>query len=134
MPDVLLIDSDILIDFGNGNEIAAEYLNKHQGNFIFGISVITQMELLVGVRNKADLRAWEKLILNFDVFDLNPSICTRAVQLIRSYRLSHGLMIPDAFIAATAIEHGFPLVSKNQRDFHYITRLEFLPLCVACDI
>ncbi|HWQ14991.1 MAG TPA: PIN domain-containing protein [Roseiflexaceae bacterium] len=50
-----------------------------------------------------------------------------ATNLIRQYRLSHGLLIADAFIAATAITLGVPLVSKNQRDFRFISQLTLLP-------
>jgi tRNA(fMet)-specific endonuclease VapC len=40
-----------------------------------------------------------------------------------SFFLSHGLLIPDALIAATALEHGLDLYSKNVRDFRMIPGL-----------
>nr|MDQ2686882.1 PIN domain-containing protein [Armatimonadota bacterium] len=43
------------------------------------------------------------------------------------YRLSHGLLIPDALIAATALVHDIPLLTKNQRDFRFIAGLRLLP-------
>ncbi|GAB4159030.1 MAG: hypothetical protein Fur0046_38490 [Cyanobacteria bacterium J069] len=51
----------------------------------------------------------------------------RATQLLQDYFLSHGLLIPDALIAATAIEHQIPLLTKNQRDFRFISDLTLLP-------
>ncbi len=39
--------------------------------------------------------------------------------LLRRYRLSHGLLLADALIAATALVEGMPLVSKNQRDYRW---------------
>jgi hypothetical protein len=54
-------------------------------------------------------------------------ISDKAVDLLRRYRLSHGLDIPDALIAATAIEHNQPFASKNQRDYRFIAGLNLLP-------
>jgi predicted nucleic acid-binding protein len=41
--------------------------------------------------------------------------------------MSQGLLIPDAFIAATAIFLRCSLVSKNQRDYRFIGELRLLP-------
>ena len=40
-----------------------------------------------------------------------------------SFFLSHGLVIPDALIAATALEHGLALYTRNVRDFQMIPSL-----------
>jgi predicted nucleic acid-binding protein len=61
------------------------------------------------------------------VLKLNEQISDAAVDLLRQYRLSHGLAIPDALIAATAIVLNRPLISKNQRDYRFISRLQLLP-------
>ncbi|KJR43537.1 PilT protein [Candidatus Magnetoovum chiemensis] len=42
------------------------------------------------------------------------------------YRLSHGLLIPDALIAATAIIRDESFISKNQRDYRFINELKLL--------
>lgn len=55
------------------------------------------------------------------------AIADEAVSLLRTYRLSHGLLIPDALIAATALTENLPLVSKNQRDYRFIANLQLLP-------
>jgi len=46
---------------------------------------------------------------------------------LRSYRLSHGLVIPDSLIAATAIVLNYPFITKNQRDYRFIQGLNLLP-------
>ena len=51
--------------------------------------------------------------------EANREISDTAVGLLRQYRLSHGLAIPDALIAATAI-------ALNQRDYRFINGLELL--------
>ena len=53
-------------------------------------------------------------------------ISTIVLNLLREYRLSHGLLIPDSLIAATAIEMDSSLISKNQKDFRFIESLRLL--------
>jgi hypothetical protein len=50
-----------------------------------------------------------------------------AIDLLRRYRLSHGLLIADALIAATALSQGVPFVTKNERDYGFIAELRLLP-------
>ena len=50
-----------------------------------------------------------------------------AVALLRKYRLSHGLLIADALIAATAISRGLAFATKNRRDYRFINGLKLLP-------
>ena len=55
------------------------------------------------------------------------NISETAVDLLRKYRLSHGLLIPDAIIAATALSLSLPFLSKNQKDYRFIEGLELIP-------
>ncbi len=94
---------------------------------ILGVSVITQMELMVGCRNKRELRLLERFLRRFRILTLNDTMADTGVTLLRRYRLSHGLLIADALIAATALTAESPLVTKNQRDYRFIEGLELLP-------
>ena len=58
--------------------------------------------------------------------NLNEDIALNADKLLLKYRLSHGLLIPDALIAATASTLDYPLISKNQKDYQFIQNLTFL--------
>jgi len=40
---------------------------------------------------------------------------------------SHGLLIPDALIASTALYLNMDLATKNQRDYRFIENLKLLP-------
>ena len=84
------------------------------------------MELIVGCRNKAELQTLDRFLSQFQVLTLSSQISNRAIQLLQAYFLSHGLLIADAFIAATAIEHQVALLSKNQRDFRFIQELDLM--------
>ena len=119
----MLIDTDILIDAGRSINDAVSILQRTELTDQLLISTITQMELIVGARNKNELRVLERFFKRFTIVKVNQSISDAAVDLVRQYRLSHGLLIPDAFIAATALVINEPLATKNRRDYQFITGL-----------
>ena len=90
------------------------------------ISVVTQMELMVGCRNRSEQRSLESFLKRFHIVPIDPVISQIAVRLLQRYRLSHGLLIADALIAATSMALGVELVTKNQRDYRYIQGLGLL--------
>jgi len=94
---------------------------------VLAISVITQLELIVGCRNKTELRDLKKFLNRFQVLKITEQISDRAVDLLKQYFLSHGLLIADGLIAATALVHNEAFITKNQRDFRFITGLNLLP-------
>lgn len=126
MNGLTIVDTDILIDVGRGDKEAVNFLRNLDEDARVAVSVITQMELMIGCQNKKDLRATERFLKRFDVLNLSEPISNLAVELLREYRLSHGLLIADALIAATAISFDLPLVSKNLKDYRFIERLSLL--------
>ena len=127
MDGVTLIDTDILIDAGRDVQEAIELLARIETQSELAISVVTQMELIVGSQTKRELRSLEKFLTRFIIILVDEFVSKGAVDLLRQYRLSHGLLIADALIAATAIYHNIPLISKNQRDYRFITELDLIP-------
>jgi len=125
--DWVIVDTDILIDIGRGDETAIAYLGSLERNKALAVSVVTYMELIIGCENKREQRAVKRFIKRFEVMALAETITEKAVELLLEYRLSHGLLIADALIAATAIERSVPLVSKNQRDYRFLDELDLLP-------
>ncbi len=127
--DLIIVDTDILIDAGRGIQEAVDFLKQTQsGNtHILAISVVTQLELMVGCRNKSELRKLDKFLKLFQVIKLNEAISEKAVELLRLYRLSHGLLIADSLIAATALTLNSSFISKNQRDYKFISGLNLSP-------
>ena len=126
MKQQLLVDTDILIDVSRGIPTAINRLQSEANNSILAISTITQMELIVGCRNKAELQNLEKFLRHYTIIKVNEFISDKAIEILSQYRLSHGLLIPDGFIAATAIIFDAPLLSKNQRDYRFISELNLL--------
>ncbi|MEG4487215.1 type II toxin-antitoxin system VapC family toxin [Microcoleus sp. D2_18a_B4] len=127
MASSTIIDTDIIIDVGRGIPDAVNCLQGLKSSSRLAISIITQMELIVGCANKVELQTLEKFIQQFDVIRIDQSISDKAVDLLRLYRLSHGLLIADGLIAATAIVWEYPFITKNQRDYRFIQNLNLLP-------
>ncbi len=122
-----IVDTDILIDAGRGDATAVACLQRIEQQSSLAVSVVTQMELIVGCRNKAELQDLNKFLRRFQILKLTDAISDGAVHLLRKYRLSHGLLIADALIASTAVMHQEPFITKNQRDFVFISGLNLLP-------
>ena len=123
----ILIDTVILIDVFRGIEPAINRLQDESQTALLSISVVTEMELMVGCRNKSEQQKLTVFLNNYVILKINESISDQAVELLRQYRLSHGLLIPDALIAATAINFNIPLLTKNQSDYRFIKEVNLLP-------
>ena len=100
MSDVLLIDTDVLIDAGRGVSEAVTVLQQAATRGALAVSVVTEMELIVGCRNSRELDTLTRFLTRFSILYLDRSASEQAAQLLRQYRLSHNLLIPDALIVA----------------------------------
>ena len=54
MKNILLVDTDILIDAARKDHVAVNRLKIEEERSTLYVSSITQMELIVGCRNKSD--------------------------------------------------------------------------------
>jgi hypothetical protein len=117
-----LIDTDVMIDVSRRNAAAATYLDFLDD---ITISIVTAHELIVGARNQRDADGIDGLIESYPLHaDLDSRITGRAYQLLKRHAKSDGLRTFDALIAATAIEDGFTLISKNRKHFEIVGDLK----------
>jgi predicted nucleic acid-binding protein len=123
MSDVIMIDTDILVDVARGIKRAASFLDEMKSHHVLAISSVTEMELIVGCRNKIELAHLESFLSDYKRIKVNARISDEAVKLLRQFRLSHGLLIPDALIAASAKITRAEFVTKNYRHYRFITGL-----------
>lgn len=106
----VLVDTDVFIDHLRG---AAELkAGRHRLHY----SVITRAELFAGTA-ASDVVA--KLLDPLRELVVNRAIAERAGRV----RRETGIRLPDALIAATALEHGLELASRNTRDFALVRGL-----------
>ena len=126
MANPTIVDTDILIDVGRGVPDAIAFLTTLQATTSLAISAISEMELLVGCRDKAEMNSVEVFLQGFQIVKVNEAISDKAVELVKNYRLSHGLLIADAIIAATALTTNYPFITKNQKHFRFVAGLNLL--------
>jgi hypothetical protein len=81
------------------------------------------MELIIGCRDKSEVNKTLKFFGDYSVIDISIPVSKKAYQLIIEYSKSHGLVIPDAIIAATALESSLTLATSNVRHFDIIEGL-----------
>jgi hypothetical protein len=120
---VVLLDTNILIEIFKGNPDVIAPVQKI-GTENLALSAVTVMELYYGALNKLELQRIRKHLRAFHCFHLSNAISVTAMHLIEKYSKSHGLQIPDALIAATAIEHECELMTLNLKDFRFIPALK----------
>jgi len=120
---MVIIDTDIFIGALRDNAIAAKHLTQLKGKGY--ISVITELELLVGAKTKSMKKQAEEIVSPFDKLKFNPQVYGIAKRLLKEYN-SHtrSLYMPDALIAATALFTGFALLTFNTKDFKFIKGLK----------
>jgi predicted nucleic acid-binding protein len=112
----MLVDTDVLIWYMKGNDSACKILD---GGENFCISVVTYMELVQGMRNKAELNCLRRALSawNSKILYLTEEISFKAMFFVEQHFLSHSIQLADALIAATALSHGLPIMTAN--DKHY---------------
>ena len=116
-----LIDSDVLIDISRGNPAAREYVDALPEGW--AISQVSALELIVGARDKRDLAGIDAFLAAFVIVPFRGSTGSRAHELLKLYAKSDGLHVFDSLVAATALEEGLTLVTKNRRHFGMIEGL-----------
>ncbi len=118
----ILCDTDVIIEYLKGNETTKKIFDKLESTNI-ALSAITLMELYYGAINKRELNKIKRALSEFDILPLNEEITEIGINLIEKYSKSHGLKIPDALIASTAICYNLNLWTYNIKDFRFIENL-----------
>jgi len=118
----MLVDTDVLIWHLRGYPQATRRLDQMER---LTLSAVTYLEVLQGMRNKAELAAIQKMLERRKaiLLPLTEAVTLRATALMESLTLSHGLQMGDALIAATALDHRLPLLTGNVKHFAAIEHL-----------
>lgn len=107
----ILVDSDVLVDHLRGHRRLAA------GGDELHVSAITRAELFAG--RGTEERRIRRLLEPMTDIPVDVAIAERAGRL----RRGSARRLPDALIAATALEHRLTLVTRNTRDFEGIRSL-----------
>ena len=119
----MLIDTDVLIWMTRGHAGAAQRLSQ---SMPWKLSAVTYIELAQGCRSKAELMRLKKGLefARAEIIPLSAAISDAAMALIDAYALSSKLQLGDALIAATALEHGYGLLTGNGKHFTHLPGLK----------
>lgn len=108
----LLLDSDVLVDHLRGHR------RMVAGRDELYVSAVTRVELFAG--RGTEERRIRRLLEPMENLPVDGAIAERAGRLRRSTHIR----LPDALIAATALEHRLTLVTRNARDFGSVKGLK----------
>lgn len=106
----LLVDTDVLIDHLRGKR----RLRAPGG--VLAVSVVSRCELFAGRDEPERLRRFLGAMIELPV---DPAIA----ELAGSIRREAGIATPDALIAATAVVHRVPLMTRNREHFDRVAGL-----------
>jgi toxin FitB len=108
----ILLDTDVLIDHLRGHR-RLDLIDP-----AMRISVVTRCELFAG-RN-VDERHLRRTLSPLEEAPLNQAIAETAGRI----RRTTGIPVADALIAATALERGMVVMTRNRRHFERVADLE----------
>ena len=122
----MLVDTDVLIWHLRGYPQATRRLDQLPA---LTMSAVSYMEVLQGLRNKTEAAAVKKMLgmRSAQILPLSEAITDRAISLMESLTLSHGLQMGDALIAATALQHQLPILTGNVKHFTVVEGLSVEP-------
>lgn len=123
----VLFDTDVLIWYFRGLEAAAQLMEKtpYEQRYVSSLCI---MELIQGCRNKRELKDITAFFSeNFSrVVHCDGAISEKAMSLLKTYALSHGLRTVDAIIAATAITSKASFATCNYRHFSMMDEMTLI--------
>jgi predicted nucleic acid-binding protein len=123
----VLFDTDVLIWYLRGLETAAELIEETPFERRI-VSSLCVMELIQGCKNKKEIKEVMAFVReSFSrIVHCDETMSERALGLLRTYALSHGLRTIDALIAAAAITSEVTLVTGNYRHFEMIDKVRLM--------
>jgi predicted nucleic acid-binding protein len=124
-----LIDTDWAIDYLTAQTDAQQLLTRLSGDGL-AISLVSYVEILDGIIGGRNRPAAERVFTGFlrlaRVLDISRAVADRTATIradLRRQRKPVKERALDLFIAATAIEHGLTLVTRNTRHYRDIPGL-----------
>jgi predicted nucleic acid-binding protein len=120
---MILLDSDMIIDFLRGYQPAREWFASVQNEEI-GLPGFVAMELIQGCKNAQEQKHLEKVLAVYTLYWAKPPDCARAFKNFSAYHLSHQLGLLDSLIAETAIGFGAELATFNIKHYGVLKELK----------
>jgi len=124
MATLVLVDTDVIVDYLRGAEPAIAFLESENSTLM--VSTVTVAELFAGVREGRERTSLSAFLGAFEVVPVTRAIAEKGGLFRRDFGRSQGTGLADALIAATAEEVGARLATLNIRHFPMLTDV-FVP-------
>jgi|SRR5690606_184846 len=113
MKEQILVDTDVIVQYlKTGKGVLPTVYEKYE----MSISAATLTELLSSKTfedSNLEKEVMEFVDKYFKVLEISREVATKAAELVRI----HDVTIATAYVAATAVEHGLPLLSENTANY-----------------
>jgi len=121
MAGIILLDTDVLVDFFRGHSKAVAFVNAHSNRII--LSSIVVAELYAGVKGDNEQASLENFVSLFRIVPVSADIAKAGGLYKRDYGRSHGVGLADAIIAATAEAESAEIKTLNTKHYPMLKRL-----------
>ena len=118
-----LVDTNVISDYFSASlsENGLQFMDSVIDD-VPNLSIITQIELLCWKTDHGKEQKVKDFIADSVILDITSDVILHIVNIRRSKKIK----TPDAIIAATALAHGFSLITNNEKDFKNIKGLKIV--------
>ena len=121
MAGLILLDTDVLVDFFRGNNKAVAFVNVNSARII--LSSIVVAELYAGVKGDAEQATLDNFVSLFRIVPVSAEIAKTGGLYKRDYGKSHGAGLADAILAASAEAEKAELMTLNTKHYPMLKNL-----------
>jgi predicted nucleic acid-binding protein len=121
-----LIDTDILIDAARAFADGVNFLAAQRAANGIAISIVSAMEMVAGCPNPQSVARVQTFLAAVRIVPISETASIQALHWMEQFSPGYGLTIPDALIAATAVEQQLPLYTRNTRHFQMLPGLQLI--------
>lgn len=117
-----ILDANAVIDYvGDKIPLLAAITMDNLINDELNTSIVVKIEVLGFDGDLAEMQKLNNFLALATIFHLDDVVADKTIGLRKRYKK---LKLGDAIIAATALVHGFTILTRNTRDFQHIDGLD----------
>ena len=117
-----LTDTNVFSEIFKGRSDVKTFVESFENS----VDATVYVECLQGSKSNREKLIIKKYLSRFPIFYHAPNISKQTIALIDTYSNSHGLVLPDAQIAAVCLEYDLTLITYNVGDFKFIDGLKWI--------
>jgi predicted nucleic acid-binding protein len=119
-----LVATDVCVDLALGDPEAAKFFRNPPVEL--RLATATYLELLQAARTEEERQRVRRFAQGFPVLSLGPVASSTAVELLVRHGGESGIQALQALVAATALAHEIPLITRRRETYAPIAGLELI--------